>query len=335
MTITCQPKAFISWYNVCHLFFYVAAVFCFLPQMLGYTIFLDPFYAVQLNDLIDSKEIYTALVASIAITTLLLIENILDTIMTCRYAPKSRTESDFITYFEFPKELLVLILAKDLVLMLYILPYQQYDYLPGLIASQDLLFTWSYLYNLVRLGSPVWKFSKVFVIGSLFTIANLIFSWSSMSEQAYYNSDLATFFLVVVCVAFIILVVMVGQWIYYVWNTLNESADMLTYLKIIQASIFLIFFLVYIFVDWVSLFNPSSSQSWNAYGANYLTTMIYLMTGCTAIVSVISGRVSKFGSILFSSVSIRISATYKLLISLILFIFDFPFIFIIENIICS
>ena len=305
--MTHQYMTYISWYNVCHLFFYVAAAFCFLPQILGDTIFLDPVYSVDLKNLSDSQQLYTSLVASIAITTLLLIENVLDSIMTCKYAPKSRTEADFITYFEFPKELLLLILAKDLVLIFYILPYQQYDYLPGLISSQDILFTWSYLYNLVRLGTPVWSFPKVFIIGSLFAVANIIYSWSSMNEQAFYNSDITTFYFILVFSAFIILLVVVGQWIYYIWNTIDESTDMLTYLKIIQASIFILFFLVYIFVDWVSLFNPSHSQTWNAYGVNYLTTMVYLMTGCTAIVSVISGRVSKFGSILFSSVSLQIA----------------------------
>ena len=39
--------------------------------------------------------------------------------------------------------------------------------------------------------------------------------------------------------------------------------------------------------------------------------MTYMMSGCTALVGIMSGRVSKFGSILFSNVSNKIIEMFK------------------------
>ena len=196
-----------------------------------------------------------------------------------------------------------MILGKDLVLILYVIPNQSYDILPGLLLGQDILFTWGYLYNLSRLGDPVWTLSKVFSIGTLFAITNIIVSWISMSEQAMNDPNLLIWCQALVTIAFFILFVVIGQWIYFVWKTIDESTDMFTLLKTIQTSVFVFFFLLYLAADWGAEFVPSADlpPEWNTFGLTYLTTMVYMMTGCTAIVSVISGRVSKLGSMIFSN----------------------------------
>ena len=287
--------------NIFHAFFLITAVFCFLPQMLGYSIVLDPYADDDLRILSD-QEYYTTLVVSLAITTLLLLERILDSIISSKY---NRETSNFVTYFEFPKELLLLIIGKDLVLVTYIVPYKAYDLLPGLLLGQDILFTWSYFYNLSKLGNPTWTLLKVFAIACIFAIANLITSWISMSEQAYNNSDLYIIIQTLVAVAFFILFYVIGTWCIYVRKNLDDSTDMLTYMKIVQTSVFAFFFLLYLLADWFAVYFPSwtSYPEWNTFGVNYLTLMVYMMSGCTALVSIVSGRVSKWGGISYSGMS--------------------------------
>ena len=136
----------VSWKNICHLFFFTAAIICFLPSMLGYI--LDPsleddLYLYRLSE----DKFHDSLVVSIAVTTVILIEKLIDSMLIYSCVPKPRTESDFITYFEFPIELLLIILAKDFVFILYIIPYQQYDFMTPLMSSQDILFTWFFIFN--------------------------------------------------------------------------------------------------------------------------------------------------------------------------------------------
>ena len=294
--------SWITWKNSCHLFFFVAATLCFLPQILGYNLLLDPYADDDLQNL-SNPQYHLSLVASTAITVLLLIESVLDSVLTERYVPKEQRESDTITYFEFPKELLLLIIGKGLVLILYIIPYQAYNFLPGLLLGQDIVFTWSYFYNLTRLGSPVWTLPKVFVIAVILSIVNIIYSWVSMSEEVASLSDLTIVYQTAIAVAFFFFFVVIGQWIHYVWNLNKESTDMLTYLQVIQASAFIFFFSIYLLATWANSYDPTVTAIWNTFGLNYLTTMVYIMSGCTACVSIISGRVSKFGSIIFSNVS--------------------------------
>ena len=293
-------SSWLTWKNATNIYFFFTAFLCFLPQLLGYNLLLDTDDDMQnLSD----QQYHSSLVASVSITALILIESILDSLLTERYVNKEKRKSGAIMYFEFPKELLFLIIGKDLILMLYIIPYQAYNFLPGLLLGQDILFTWSYFYNLSRLGSPVWTLPKVFTIAAIFSIVNITYSWVSMSEDAASLSDLVIVYQTTVAVAFFLFFVVIGQWIHYVWNLNKETTDILTYLQVIQTSVFIFFFLIYLLADWASTFDPTSSTDWNTFGLDYLTTMVYIMSGCTACVSIISGRVSKFGSIIFSNVS--------------------------------
>ena len=256
-------------------------------------------------DALSDNKLYTSLVVSIAITSLLFIERIIDVFLSATYLSKPQSESDLITYFEFPVELLLLILGKDFLMILYIIPYQQYDLLTPVLYSQDVLFTWCFIYNLVRLGNPIWTLPKVFVIAFMFLISDVVFTWMIMTDASLESFDIfsvssQTF----IAFSFLLLFVVIGQWIYYVWSMNKETTDILTYMKVVQASVFIIFFFIYMLVTWYVTFIVNVPHEWNSsFGVNYLTLWVYTMSGCTACVSVISGRVSKFGNIIFSNVS--------------------------------
>ena len=301
----------LSWKNGCHFIIFLFAFFCFLPQILGYSLILDPY--TDDNFLQYSNQYHTSLVVSISITTIILIENILDNIIVRFYTRKDGDTSNTVTYFKFPMELLLLILGKDLVLILYVIPNQAYNLLPGLLWGQDILFIWSYLYNFYRLGKPIWTLSKVFAISLIFGILDIMVCWTSMSDQAANDTNLFIIMQTLAAIAFFMLFVVTGQWIVYVWKKTKESTDILTSLQLIQASVFIFFFLLYVLFDWWAIFYPTSNfngampEEWNTYGVTYLTTITYIMTGCTACVSIITGRVSRLSALILSNMSEALS----------------------------
>ena len=67
-------------------------------------------------------------------------------------------------------------------------------------------------------------------------------------------------------VVFFFLFVVIGQWIYYIWKTINETTDTFLFLKVIQASIFIFFLLIYLFADWGSTYDPTDSAEWGTFG---------------------------------------------------------------------
>ena len=295
----------LSWKNGCHIIIFLFSFFCFLPQIFGYSLILDPY--TDDNFVAYSNQYHTSLVISISITSLILIENILDNIITRFYIRSDGDKSNSLTYFKFPIELLLLILGKDLVLIFYVIPNQAYDLLPGLLWGQDILFIWNFLYNFYRIGKPIWTLWKVFAISLLFAILDIIESFMSMSDQAANNNNLFVILQTLTVMAFFILFIVIGQWILYVWQKTREPTDLLTYLKLIQTSVFIFFFLLYLFADWWALFYPTSSFNsampveWNTYGVTYLTMITYMMAGCTACASIITGRVSRIGVLTLSN----------------------------------
>ena len=300
-----------SWKYACHAFFYVAAVLCFLPQMLGYHVLLEPYYPDQLKGLSDSKQLYTALVVSIAVTFLTLVEKAFDTVFSDKFFSRLSSDSELyrkMEYFEFPIELSVVILLKDLLIVLYILPNERYDLLNGLLLGSDILFTWCYLYNLTRLGNPVWTLSKVFVIGSILTVLNIFLSWYNTSESirafiTYDQPSIMIVFPVTIFIVFLIFLVFIGQWIYYVWKNINESTDIVTFLKVVQTHIFVFILFSYLLIGWSSVFITEYRVEWTCFGISLVLTITYTQSICTALVTIISGKVSKFAASMLSNVS--------------------------------
>ena len=276
--------------------------------MLGYPLLFPP---DDQESLLNDKRIYASLVVSIALTAVTLIESVLDSLIEVskKFFTKSSSNTEngkSMLYFKFPNIILIIILVKDFLVLFYIFPYQQYELLPSLFFATDILFTWCYFYNLTRLGNPIWTLPKVFVINFIFTALLLVFVWLGVSETLAFNEDLFIALQFLLALAFFFLLVVIGQWIHYIWKTCHESSsDSLTYIKLIQASIFLFCFIIYLTVDWAIVFVSIDKlpYNWSILGSTYLTTMIYLMAGCTVCVSIISASISKICSIILSNVS--------------------------------
>ena len=143
--------------RVANLVILIGSVSCFLPNMMGFkertvekSLDNDDFQSISNQGFNNSQYV------SIAVTLIILFENLFDSAITYKYfrkddAAKASQETEM-TYFKFPTEIILVILVKDFVTLFLIIPNFQYGILAGLTACTDTLFTWCYFYNLHRLG---------------------------------------------------------------------------------------------------------------------------------------------------------------------------------------
>ena len=286
---------------------------CFLPNMMGYVSEYTAAHKGEYDylDALSSLSLNNSLVASIAVTTAILLENILDSAITLyNYFgtdKKAETSKETnITSFKFPTVILLLIISKDLIVLVDIIPDQHYDFFAGILCAVDIIFSWCFFYNLYRLGGSIFTLPKCFLIMLTFMVGNIISVWEFMSDFATNSKELLLFLQIVIGIGIFSLWCLTAQWFYYVYKLDLEHVSLFTYLRAIQASVFVVFLNIYILAVWTTVFFDTS-YDWQTAGASYVVMMTYLMSIGTVIVSLITGRVNKFGAMSFSKVSTKIS----------------------------
>ena len=287
--------------NLLNIAVVIVGALCFLPQIIGYEFVLST-YPDSLASLSGPLFNYS-LVASIAATTPLLLENVMNFATKLYFNPHGQWSENEISYFKFPTAILVLIIVTDLLLLNYIIPNQLYDFLPGLISCRDVLFTWSFLVNLHKLGGSIWTLPKVsfiiFCSGSL----NLIYTWVAMSETAAVSSDLLNLQYALTSSIILALLIFAVMWFYHIYKMNHEILDLRANLINIQTSVFVVFICMYIIADFApGLAASTESPEWYGYGESNLTMLTYMMTGCVICVNIITTSISKIGSLEVSKV---------------------------------
>ena len=279
----------------------ILAALCFLPQIIGYS-FLTDFYPDELAHLSGPMFSYS-LVASVAATTPLLLENVTNFLTKLYFNPNDQSSDNEISYFKFPMAILILIIVTDLLLLNYIIPNQKFDFLPGLICCRDILFTWSFLFNLHKLGSSVWTLPRVSFVMFCSVSLNWIYAWTGMSETTATSSDLLNIQYALISSMIFALLVFTAMWFHHIYTTNNENLDFKTILMNMQTSVFAVFLCMYIVADFTPGLAASTEPSnWAGYGESYLTMLTYMMAGCVLCVNVITTSISKIGSLEISKV---------------------------------
>ena len=287
--------------NLLNIVLIILAALCFLPQIIGYH-FLTDFFPDGQTSLPGPMFSYS-LIASIAATTPLLLENFTDFLTKFYFNQYDQSSDNEISYFKFPSAVLVMVIFTDLLLLNYIIPNQKFDFLPGLICCRDILFTWSFLVNVHRLGSSVWTLPKISFIIFCSVSLNWIYAWMSMSETAAASSDLLNIQYALISSMIFALLVFTAMWFHHIYTTNNENLDFKTILMNMQTSVFAVFLCMYIVADFTPGLAASTEPSnWAGYGESYLTMLTYMMAGCVLCVNVITTSISKIGSLEISKV---------------------------------
>jgi hypothetical protein len=191
------------------------------------------------------------------------------------------------------QEIGFLLAIPDLALLLWILPFEQYDFMAGIIGARDTMFIYSFLAYMVRLENRIWTWPSTIVIAISFMIANIL---ATIESQIITISDdirsaiviLLPFF---VALGFLSLIITLMRWIWYLRNchALDKSEEMRNNL----CSVYAFFYTVFIFGDWLIFFFPVVPPSWMNTGVNYLTLYTYLMAGCILMTTLIANRLSR------------------------------------------
>ena len=176
-----------------------AAICCIVPAFMGKPLYIDSSYEViPLLTAIRSISVREALVASLSVSSLLMLEFWLDIL--------SPTKRKYI----FRLFRITIILVPNMILYFVILPKSS-DYMirfiPGIILSQTTLFICTLAYSIIIFGSPIWKPYKTNVITAIFCAATF------MDAYAAFNGDI-----ILVYIKYILLII--GS-ILYGWKSLE------------------------------------------------------------------------------------------------------------------
>ena len=311
MKSTCLPEyidtiimdlfANVTILNAFHIFLVVLAGLCFLPQIVGYQFLMDS-YPDGLA-ILSGRMFSYSLVASIAVTIPFLLENLVNVFTRLYFTTFGKSSDSEISYFRFPTDILLLVMITDLILLSYIIPYQIFDALPGLLCCRDILFTWSFLLNLHKLGGSVWTLPKVSFIMFFSVLLNWIYAWSPMLESEEIMFILLNIQYILISFMILALLLFTTQWFHHVYNSNYENLDLQTILRNMQTSVFAIFICIYIIYDFTpGLAATTLPTNWGPYGETYLTMLTYMMAGCVLCVNVITTSISKIGSLEISKV---------------------------------
>jgi len=271
-----------------HSVFICGALLNFLPLVLGYTL-KDPSgkYPTFLQDLSNSQ-LWGSMIASIAVMFPLMLDYFLDILASRKNLYLSENRN-----IPFKDAILILILP-DLIFLGWVLPYGEYDVMAGLIGARDTIYIYLFLSNIIKLKTPVWKWSSTIIIAGAFMSANIFATINSqianMSSQA--KTVCVSFLLVSVSIGFLSLIASVVRWIYYLSKFKVEEASEEENLKNYLCSAYIIAFVIFIFGDWLIFYIPVE-QSWSNIGENYLTMYTCLMAFCTMVVTIVTTRVTR------------------------------------------
>ena len=58
------------------------------------------------------------------------------------------------------------VILPDIFILAYVLPYEAYDWMPGLVGVRDTLFNYAFLSYMNRLNPGVWGRSSVIFVSS-------------------------------------------------------------------------------------------------------------------------------------------------------------------------
>jgi len=289
--------------NVLYCFVVCGALLNFLPYILGYSLRnpdtnIFPQYLKGLS----SSQLTSSLVASLSISVPILLDGCFDylarllshfKIKTIYYLNVHTRGSDYVPFLD----VIFFIVIPDVLFLLWIIPYEEYDILTGLLSARDTMFIYSFLVYMVRYKNPIWTWWTTIPIILSFMSANIILTVNSQifslsANIVYVFSVLVQF---IVATALLILTVNMFRWFLFVKRKFSSGKHEEEDIKLILNTVCAVSYYIFILGDWLFVYAPhSTSPTWlSLIGYNYLTMYSYMMAGIILIISVISSRLTR------------------------------------------
>jgi len=283
------------------------ALLNFLPFTLGYSLrnpetHLFPQYLKGLK----SPQLTNSLVASLSMSFPILLDYFFDCLASLLKHFKVNT-SFFLNHHDarssvcFPfQEMIFFIVIPDALFLFWIIPYEKYDILAGLLSARDTMIIYSFLAYMVRYKNPIWTWWTTIPIIASILSANIILTMQLQFDDSFSNNIEILFSILLpflVSTALLILTVNMIRWFLFVkrmaFSGKNEND-----IKFVLCTVCAVCYYIFILGDWLLFYAPkSTSPMWSSIlGFNYLTMCSYLMAGSTVIISIVSSRLTRIES---------------------------------------
>lgn len=277
----------ITRHDLLYLLFLAGSFLNFLPQICGYSL-KDPdsnaFPAFLTN--LSSLHYQGSVIASLSSTVPILVDNFLSLFFR---------DEQFDTIHVIPfREVILLLIIPDLLFILWIVPYGQYDYMAGLIGARDTMFIFSLLSYVKNLKNPIWTELWTISISFSFMAANIFASTGTQildPKNALLSASnvLLPFF---VSIGLLLLIIATGRWIHFCITV--PTADKSDELRNRVCSLYVFFGILFILADWLIFYFPLDDfPDWTNIGANYLTLYTYMMAFCVLMITALTNRICR------------------------------------------
>lgn len=309
------------------MFFLCCSLMNFLPVFLGYSSVESA--SNEYHYPLSSNEYQGSLIASLAASLAPFIEHILDWVVFVHKYLTTITSSSFLSstpssngainpprkkghHYCIPfREIILLLILPDVILLFWVIPQEQYDYVAAIIGARDTMYISSFLAYMVRLKNPIWTWRSSFIISFSFMICNILCTIKSqiVTLSDSYLAFSAVMLPLSLTVGFFFLLVNATRWVIYIRRV--DTEDKSGELKHSLLNVYTAFYVIFVVGDWSQYYTTSVPADWNRTGVSSLTMYAYLMAGCTLCVTVLTSRLLRLEAS-ETKVLIGVRITYRI-----------------------
>ena len=214
----------------------------------------------------SSSQLTNSLIASLSISVPILFDGILDYLASAFSSLKLTKTSHY--YFPF-REMILFIVIPDVLFLFWIIPYEQYDILAGLLLARDTMFTYSNLAYMVRNKNPIWTWWTTIPIILPLMSANIIFTNVIPSQvfslSGHIDNAFSLLVILLVSTALAVLTVNMIRWFLFVKREFAYVKNEEVIGRLIHFSVCAVCYYIFILGDWCICYLPKSiSPAWTS-----------------------------------------------------------------------
>ena len=190
-------------------------------------------------------------------------------------------------------ETIILLLLPDILILFFLIPLEQYDFMVLLLDARNTMFIFAILTCLAKISNPIWTTNSVLFTGTPLLISHLFLSFQSLTFGEVFI--LAVMQKIFASIGLLSLSVYVFQWSSYIFRLNAQDATTTLSKETILCSAYSLFVFVFILGNWIiSVAIPTNTgDPWFPTGAAYLTWHSYSIAVCTVCMTVVSSCCSK------------------------------------------
>lgn len=284
---------------------FVGAALNFLPNLLGYTL-RDP-ETNQYPDYVHALttfQYFASIVVSLAATIPIFLDLVVDLLTTKLFSEAIQLE-DSVTNIPF-REIVLLLIIPDILLVFWILPYARFDLVAPLITSRDTMYTFCFLSYMVQFNNKYWTHWTTVMINGPLMVANIMVSFSVVTTADPKSQYIFNFALIIlISIGLSSLTVTLARWYWFVLGSGNYDPSHPNYSPCSKrfktnflCTIFATLLAIFLYMDWIIFYlQLPNSSSWSLVGCDYLSTYNYTMAACTVCMTVFVNRFARLEAV--------------------------------------